>query len=463
MGKLEQLAEGIAAWSRAFAEATRGVLEAMAHWARTWVRAIVEAVSQVYRALEGAVVEATIETVSAIVAVRQLVLILLMPSLLTWSAVHWQWRLLWVLPILSWLVIVLALANIRHHFRSEPRRSILSSHVKEFLSSATRLGLRAFFVSVTIFLGWRTASAWLSHVDRRRHDRNPMVQAGSDTGSDARTTQKSTQSINVPPRIPIDSGAATQQGQPALAPVPPARFEQPPSVPATLPQAPKRIGGPGSGADGTRVVEDLHTNRQMIDERAARLSGPPSTLQQLGVAAFGEKEYVAAAAAFQAQVSQNPWSHDALYNLANSYYALKDFARLIETANKFLALHPMSEDALRLLAQGQRGLGLDEDVLRTAQRLVQLPFILNVLTFRISRDSAVFSGVAVGRRPTDSNLNPVRPMSMNLGFTFLDSMGRVVDTKVILVPALGEGQRFQVSVTGHGAGVRAWRYVANNH
>lgn len=181
-------------------------------------------------------------------------------------------------------------------------------------------------------------------------------------------------------------------------------------------------------------------------------------LMSVGVAAFNAKRYPDAETAFAKAVQRNRWSRDALYNLANTYFAMKNNEKLIEYATRLLEMEPMNEDALRLLAQGQRGLNREEEVIKTATRLVVLPFTVEITGFQTHPAKAVLSGEAIGREPQDAAGKPLKTAPMTLVVEFVDLSGTVIDTEEITVPALKKGERHPVKLEGTGAAITGWRY-----
>jgi len=183
-------------------------------------------------------------------------------------------------------------------------------------------------------------------------------------------------------------------------------------------------------------------------------------LMAVGVAAFNAKQYPEAEKAFAKAVQRNAWSRDALYNLANTYFAMKNNEKLIEYAAKLLEMEPMNEDALRLLAQGQRGLNREEDVIKTATRLVVLPFTLEITGFQIGAAKAILSADAIGRAPEDAAGKPIKAAPMTLVVEFVDLNGAVIDSEEITVPPLKKGDKHPIKLEGTGAAITGWRYRA---
>ena len=206
-----------------------------------------------------------------------------------------------------------------------------------------------------------------------------------------------------------------------------------------------------SALDNAMVEEMSKTNLDSLDTQ---------DLMAVGVAAFNAQRYKEAATAFGKAITRNPYSRDAIYNLANSYLAMSDHQKLVETATKLVELEPMNEDALRLLGQGQKGLKQDDAVLKTAERLVGLLVTIDITSFQLGKTSARLIGTATGRSPTDAQGKTIKPGPVALVIEFLTSSGSVVDTKEVSVPQLAPGATHQLSVEAKGEGIQAWRYKA---
>jgi len=183
-------------------------------------------------------------------------------------------------------------------------------------------------------------------------------------------------------------------------------------------------------------------------------------LMAVGVAAFNAKQYPEAEKAFAKAVQRNGWSRDALYNLANTYFAMKNNEKLIEYATRLLELEPMNEDALRLLAQGQRGLNREEDVIKTATRLVVLPFTVEITGFQTGAAKAVLIAEAIGREAQDAAGKPLKTAPMTLVVEFVDVSGAVIDTEEITVPPLKKNEKHPIKLEATGAAITGWRYKA---
>jgi tetratricopeptide (TPR) repeat protein len=212
----------------------------------------------------------------------------------------------------------------------------------------------------------------------------------------------------------------------------------------------------GAGmADSAQAIESA-----MIAEMSKRDldSLDTSDILNIGVAAFNAQRYDEAVDAFAKAVSRNPYSRDAVYNLANAYLALENHAKVVETASKLAELEPMNEDVWRLLGQGHRGLGDSAQVLEAAKKLVALPVTIEMTSFQLGRDGAKLAGTAVGREPMDATGKAIEPKPVQLVVEFLDVSGTVIDSEEVTVPVVPTGQSHQIAVDATGKDIAAWRY-----
>ncbi|HXE58286.1 MAG TPA: tetratricopeptide repeat protein [Gemmatimonadales bacterium] len=175
-----------------------------------------------------------------------------------------------------------------------------------------------------------------------------------------------------------------------------------------------------------------------------------SDLAQLGVNLFRDKKYKEAAEAFRKALEQNPYDRDLLYNLANTYYELKDGANLVTVGRRLHELDPMNETVLRLLGQGYV---LTQDMNKAgdlATQLEALPFGVKVNAFNVTAGGANLAATATGRKQTKA---PV-----TLTFEFLTAEGQVVATRDVTVEPPAPGATTDLSVEAQGSGIAAWRY-----
>lgn len=181
-------------------------------------------------------------------------------------------------------------------------------------------------------------------------------------------------------------------------------------------------------------------------------------LFSIGVARFQEKKYAEAADAFGKVVAAEPYNRDALFNLANTYLALEDSPKLIETATKLTAIDPMNERALQLLGEGYR-MGKKQDLLiKTVERITPMLITIENTAMQTNAQGATLTATATGREAMTLQGKPVPPAPVALSVEFLDAQGNVVSAQEVSIPALKAGETHTITVQGTGAGIAAWRY-----
>ena len=213
-----------------------------------------------------------------------------------------------------------------------------------------------------------------------------------------------------------------------------------------------RAAGMAGRADSLELAMVGEMSKQNLD------SLDTQDILAIGVAAFNAQKYADAAGAFDKAVQRNPYSRDAVYNLANAYLALKDHENLVKAAGKLVDLEPMNEDVYRLQGQGFKGLKKDAEVLKAAERLVGLQVTVEMTGFQLGRSTAKLEGLATGRAPTDAQGKPIKPAAVTLVIEFVTSGGTVVDTKEVALPVLAVGTTHKISVDAKGADIAGWRY-----
>ncbi|OLC98141.1 MAG: hypothetical protein AUI55_07350 [Gemmatimonadetes bacterium 13_1_40CM_2_70_7] len=162
--------------------------------------------------------------------------------------------------------------------------------------------------------------------------------------------------------------------------------------------------------------------------------------------------YRMSARAFEVGLQKIPNYRDALFNLANVYFVLRDSLHMLPVAQKLHAADPLNRTGLRLMAQAWqfRGRG-DSTLYYLTLGDSLLPVEVTIERFEAQDQKASLRGKV-------TNFHGKPSASLKLIFDFLNARGDVVasdSTNVPAIPANGE-QPFQVQVTG--AGVVAWRY-----
>lgn len=184
----------------------------------------------------------------------------------------------------------------------------------------------------------------------------------------------------------------------------------------------------------------------------------PSDLLGVGVRDFGDKDYAAAAVAFQKVLAVEPNNHDALYDLASSYYWMEDGKSLIPAAQKLLDVDPLSMSAVKLLANGYRLDKQQDKQIDVTTRLLGMLVDVKVEHFVASPTGATLTGTATGNAAVNSSGKPIPPAPMTLVFEFTNNQGAVVATQEVAIPALQANAVQPISVTATASGITAWRY-----
>jgi tetratricopeptide (TPR) repeat protein len=183
-----------------------------------------------------------------------------------------------------------------------------------------------------------------------------------------------------------------------------------------------------------------------------------SDLMNIGVNLYNDKKYAEAAAAFEKVVQAEPYNRDALFNLTNTYLALKDGPKLLATAQRLTALEPMNENALKLLGEGYKQSKQVNEAVATAEKVLALPIDVNVNEFAPTASGASLTATATGRDAKTAAEKPIPPAPVTLTFEFLNAGGGVVGSQDVQVPALKAGASQELKAAGQGQGIVGYRY-----
>jgi tetratricopeptide (TPR) repeat protein len=181
-------------------------------------------------------------------------------------------------------------------------------------------------------------------------------------------------------------------------------------------------------------------------------------LMSAGVNAYNDKKYADAAAAFEKLVAAEPNNRDALYNLSNTYLAMKDGPKLAATAAKLVAIEPLSETALKLQGEGYKQSAKVDDAVKTAEQVLALPADVKASDFSATGSGANLTLTVTGRAAQTAAGKPIQVAAVPIVVEFLGGSGAVVATQEAQVPALAVGATQEVKVAGQGSGITAWRY-----
>jgi tetratricopeptide (TPR) repeat protein len=177
-----------------------------------------------------------------------------------------------------------------------------------------------------------------------------------------------------------------------------------------------------------------------------------------GINLFKDKKYAEAATAFEKVIAAEPYNRDALSSLANTYLALQNGPKLLATAQRLVAIEPMSESALKLLGVGYRQSSKVDDAVRTAEEVLALPANVKATSFGTSGNGASLTLTVIGRPAQTPSGKPIGPTAVPITVEFINAGGQAVASQDTQIPAVAEGASQEVKVDARGAGIAAWRY-----
>jgi tetratricopeptide (TPR) repeat protein len=194
-------------------------------------------------------------------------------------------------------------------------------------------------------------------------------------------------------------------------------------------------------------------------EGSRRAPSAAAVAMRVGVNFYNDKKYADAAGAFAKVIETEPHNRDAIYNLANTYYAMKDHAKLIETSTKLIAIEPMSEDALQMLGNGYKNANDIDRAVKIAEQLLAMPLNVVVKEFMTQAEGAKLTMTATGRAAQTPTGKAIPPAPLTLTFDFLDATGAVMVTQDAELPAVKAEQVHEFVLDVKGKGIAAWRYA----
>jgi tetratricopeptide (TPR) repeat protein len=181
-------------------------------------------------------------------------------------------------------------------------------------------------------------------------------------------------------------------------------------------------------------------------------------LMNVGVNLYNDKKYAEAAEAFGKVAEAEPYNRDALFNLANTYLALKDGPKLLAAAQRLSAIEPMNENSLKMVGEGYKLSKQVNQAVKVAEQVLALPVDVRVTNFSAGPNDATLTATATGRQAQTAAGKPIKPVPVVLAVEFLDAKGTVVGSQDVQVPALAAGKSQELKATAKGAGIAAWRY-----
>ena len=166
---------------------------------------------------------------------------------------------------------------------------------------------------------------------------------------------------------------------------------------------------------------------------------------------------------YESVIKQSPRERKALFNLAASYYAEKQYAKMIPVVQELVKIDPSYDENWKLLGYAYAMLqseekdaakkkALTDSILKYQKVADEMTSIVEVSEFTISGEKAALTGTIVNRDPKATK-------NYTLKVEFLDKAGAVVATKEETVSGVAPNtaKQFKVEVTQ--PGVNAFRYA----
>ncbi len=186
-------------------------------------------------------------------------------------------------------------------------------------------------------------------------------------------------------------------------------------------------------------------------------------LFEAGVVLANGKKFEDAAAVYEAGLGMNPGYRDALFNVANVYFALHLPEKMAPVVERLRAVDPMNPDVLKLTGavwQERGKQATDPKLKKTAQdstiayveRAGKMPARVLVNQFTVGRDGkATISGQV-------ENLGAA-PANFSIAFELVDKSGNVVGSAAAEVASVGAKTVKDFAVQTTAAAAISWRYT----
>jgi tetratricopeptide (TPR) repeat protein len=233
-------------------------------------------------------------------------------------------------------------------------------------------------------------------------------------------------------------------------------------------------------ARALQAAGDTATATQVFAEMiASPASYTDLQLFEAGTNAFNANRREDAAKLFEAGLAKNPFYRDALYNLANTYMALKNADQMRAAAERLVAVDPNYPDNWRLLAAAvqMQGKAIEEqakaaqkDPKKSTQAAAlrkQLAAVNDTILLHFNRYDKATTRVQVNSFRHDGPQHTLsgsienlgdQPKSYDLKVEFLDAKGNVVATQTTKVEAAPKAKA-DFRVEANAEGIVAWRYA----
>ncbi len=211
--------------------------------------------------------------------------------------------------------------------------------------------------------------------------------------------------------------------------------------------------------DPKNLAEAKQIEQKLLAQAEADGSISVNDLTRMGIEAFEAEDFLKAANSFQKALAKESWRRDIHYNLVNTFFALKDYPKMLAGAEKELAAEPLGEDLHRLRMVALKESGDTEGLGKAAIVWAALPVSLKLDPIEPNKDGARVTGVAIGRQATDESGRNLPGRSVTVVVEFLDSKGAVVIAKDLVVGTVADGEQKELEVEVKGKGIVDFRYT----
>jgi tetratricopeptide (TPR) repeat protein len=218
------------------------------------------------------------------------------------------------------------------------------------------------------------------------------------------------------------------------------------SVLAAVPSSPDTAAMDGDCSKAQKKKTPTLTARQIATRCQPAAA---DTMRKFHVLA--DPLYRLVAQAYGAGLKKNPYSRDALYNLAGISYLIGDTATVLPLAQRLYAIDPLNRSTLAKVAGGWQLLGKKDSVLYYLTLADSLPVEITVGTFSTSEKGGQLEGLFTNVRP-----KPSPPIKIT--FEFVDATGAVLASQPQDVPSLDPGANQAFKLVAERPGIAAWRY-----
>lgn len=169
---------------------------------------------------------------------------------------------------------------------------------------------------------------------------------------------------------------------------------------------------------------------------------------------FRASRYPLAARLLERALTMNRCDRDGLYNLTNTYLAMRDSVRLMTTAQRLVAVDSMNRMSLERLAAAYQMNGDPNRTLATLLRRDSLPWTFELLRLDPADSSVAMAGIIANPQ---ARALPATTLTME----YLNAACEVVATTPVQVPEIAANGSHRFSATARGRGITAYRYKTN--